>query len=473
MKNIINHFLSIVLISFSLYSHAQTQIGSDIDGLSAGDTFGTSVSISSDGTIVAASAYGAINEDSRLRVFKNIGGVWTLYGTDSNGENFGGIVSFSVSLSSDGHTLAVGTFGPLKVFSYNTETGIWTQKGNDIPNTTSLPQFGYSIKLSSDGNTIVIGTINAPIVPIVGVTQIFQFETDSWNQVGSDIVGLVAAEHSGRSVDIASDGKTVSISNNNSVRVYQNISGIWTLLGNEILATGNQSSSRRVSLSSDGRILAIGEPDFTDTLIQRGRVRVFSYETDSWNQIGTDIFGEVAYYRTGWNVSLSSDGQVLAIGEIGSTSDSTDSGRTRIFENQGGSWVQIGNDIFGEASLDYSGRSVSLSSDATTVAIGASLNDGNGVDSGHVRVYDLTATLNVNDVLQPKISLFPNPAREQITIQLPDGIELKKITMYNSLGELINTSKTPIINTSKLATGIYYIEITTNTGKATKKIVIL
>ena len=56
----------------------------------------------------------------------------------------------------------------------------------------------------------------------------------------------------------------------------------------------------------------------------------------------------------------------------------------------GPSWSQtlLGADIDGEAAFDYSGRSVSLSSDGTRVAIGAYLNDGaNGNDSGHVRVY--------------------------------------------------------------------------------------
>ena len=40
--------------------------------------------------------------------------------------------------------------------------------------------------------------------------------------------------------------------------------------------------------------------------------------------------------------------------------------------------AQIGSDIDGEAADDYSGFSVSLSSDGTIVAIGARYNDGNG-----------------------------------------------------------------------------------------------
>ena len=50
---------------------------------------------------------------------------------------------------------------------------------------------------------------------------------------------------------------------------------------------------------------------------------------------------------------------------------------------------QLGNDIDSEAAGDYSGTSVSISSDGTRVAIGAILNDSsNGSNSGHVRVYD-------------------------------------------------------------------------------------
>ena len=48
---------------------------------------------------------------------------------------------------------------------------------------------------------------------------------------------------------------------------------------------------------------------------------------------------------------------------------------------------QQGLDIDGEAAGDFSGYSVSLSSDGSTVAIGANGNDGAGSDAGHVRVY--------------------------------------------------------------------------------------
>ena len=50
---------------------------------------------------------------------------------------------------------------------------------------------------------------------------------------------------------------------------------------------------------------------------------------------------------------------------------------------------QLGGDIDGEAINDRSGYALSLSSDGTIVAIGAPYNDGTGIDAGHVRVYSI------------------------------------------------------------------------------------
>ncbi len=62
------------------------------------------------------------------------------------------------------------------------------------------------------------------------------------------------------------------------------------------------------------------------------------------------------------------------------------------------SQTQLGIDIDGEAARDFSGESVSLSSDGSRVAIGAFNNDGNGSSSGHalsllIQIYDITGKL--------------------------------------------------------------------------------
>ncbi|MDC3238998.1 Ig-like domain-containing protein, partial [Flavobacteriaceae bacterium] len=86
-------------------------------------------------------------------------------------------------------------------------------------------------------------------------------------------------------------------------------------------------------------------------------------------------------------VSLSSDGSRVAIGASGNDGNGTNSGHVRIYSWNGSAWTKLGSDIDGEAANDESGNSVYLSSDGSMVAIGAVLNSGNGTDSGHVRIY--------------------------------------------------------------------------------------
>ena len=105
-------------------------------------------------------------------------------------------------------------------------------------------------------------------------------------------------------------------------------------------------------------------------------------------QIGQDIDAEAADNEFGFSVSLSSDGNILAVGGTYNSGSATASGHVRVFENISGVWTQIGQDIDGESENDLSGWSVKLSGDGNIVAIGSSLNDGNGDSSGHVRVYE-------------------------------------------------------------------------------------
>ncbi len=108
-----------------------------------------------------------------------------------------------------------------------------------------------------------------------------------------------------------------------------------------------------------------------------------------FTQLGSDIDGEAAYDYSGRTLSLNSDGTIVAIGAYGNDDNGSSSGHVRVYEWNSGSssWVQKGSDIDGENAGDFSGISVSLSSDGTIVAIGANRNGGNGSYSGHVRVY--------------------------------------------------------------------------------------
>ena len=115
-------------------------------------------------------------------------------------------------------------------------------------------------------------------------------------------------------------------------------------------------------------------------------IHLNSYEGE-WVQIGDDINGQAANDRSGASVSLSANGLVVAVGSPNNEDNGFLSGNTRVFGYKGGEWVQNGQDILGETIADQSGSSVSISADGRTVAVGSPRNRGNGFWSGSVRVY--------------------------------------------------------------------------------------
>ena len=416
--------------------YAQTQIGSDIDGEAVDDHSGWSVSISSDGSVVAIGAPsndGNGRSSGHVRVYQNNSGIWTQIGSDIDGEAQDDVSGCSVSISSDGSILAIGAYlndgtanasGHVRV--YQNLAGVWTQIGDDIDGESQANHSGYSVSLSSDGSVVAIGANISGYAS--GQVRVFQNHSGVWTQVGADIDGEASPDNSGWSVSLSSDGSVVAIgaiyndgngSNSGHVRVYQNLSGVWT-------------------------------------------------------QIGDDIDGEAAEDRSGFSVSLSSDGSVVAIGAPYNSGNGTLSGHVRVYQNLSGVWTQIGEDIDGETAFDESGSSVSLSSDGSTVAIGAPYNyeNGTGPNSGHVRVYDLSALLSLADnQISKNFAIYPNPVNNYLQLQLATTLEYKKATIYNYFGQLILQSKTTTINVSDLASGVYFLEVETNTGKGVKKFI--
>ena len=224
-----------------------------------------------------------------------------------------------------------------------------------------------------------------------------------------------------------------------------------------------------VSLSSDGTIVAIGAPWNDGNEVNSGRVRIYENQNGVWQQIGQDIEGEAEGDYSGWSVDLNNDGSIVAIGSVYNDVNGNNSGHVRVYENQGGVWRQIGQNIDGEAADDYSGVSVSLNSDGSTVAIGASWNDGNGNVSGQVRVYSLL-NLGVNSVEnKSSINIFPNPTTGEIIIK---STNLEQIEIYNNNGVLIEVTDNGYIDLRNQSKGVYFVKVITKNNIITKKIIV-
>ena len=88
-----------------------SQIGADIDGEVDDIDFGQSVSLNDDGKIIAIGApksFGAGNLAGRAKLFQNIADNWTQIGENIEAEDIEELSGFSVSLNSNGNIVAVG-----------------------------------------------------------------------------------------------------------------------------------------------------------------------------------------------------------------------------------------------------------------------------------------------------------------------------------------------------------------------------
>jgi len=91
----------------------------------------------------------------------------------------------------------------------------------------------------------------------------------------------------------------------------------------------------------------------------------------------------------------------------------------------------------------------------------------------------IDSTLGVEDEVLNAFKMFPNPANSHITISLPNTIQKATITISNMLGQKVYSEKISdnynniyIINTHSFKTGIYFVTVNTDKGKATKKLLI-
>jgi hypothetical protein len=392
--------------------------GTTIRGDYAGDELGRSVALSADASIVAIGASGYdyfmgyvkvyhTNDDMGTRM--QLG--QTIFG-DASYDLFGD----SVDITPDGMTILCGSSGMLadddrpgyvRVFSLEGDSSLgtdnWKQIGQDIIGEANGDLLGYSVSISGDGKTVAVG---APWIGGVnsGFVRMYRLVDDgtSWQKIGQDIYDEAAGDFSGHSVSLSADGLTVAVgapwNNNNGeasgqVTVYR-IDGegsSWEQLGQSLYGdySGDEFGTS-VNLSPDGSIVAIGSISQPSV----GYVRVLSLNgagadfVDTWNPIGQDIVGDAAGEHFGMSVSLSDDGKTLAVGSSSADEKIGEASVYRMDESES-NWIQIGYDIDGEAAGDISGWSVSLSADGGTLAIGSPYNDDNGDDSGHVRIFGL------------------------------------------------------------------------------------
>ena len=476
MKELLLFFILFPYLVFS-----QFQIGSDIIGEDPVSMMGYAVDISSDGNIIAIGAPlndGNGFDSGHVRIYENINSAWTQIGNDIDGENQGEESGKGLSLSGDGSIIAIGsprnsengTFsGQVRVFE--NINGVWTQLGQDLEGDSPGEKFGERVKISSDGSTLAISYDYYKL-------KIFENINNSWVQKGQELDHGYISDTFGYHIDLSYGGNIVAVGthgfingNAGRVHIYEYVNGSWIQIGQDIDGLNdNDYFGAGLSLSENGDILAVSAYFNDEGALNSGQVRVFENINNTWVQIGQSLNGEGSNDNSGVGISLSSDGSILAIGAPNNDGGGGLSGHVRVFQYNGNDWIQRGTDIDGNQG-DQLGNSVALSHDGSKLIAGA-FTAGLNNSSGLARVYELDAVLSVGEQIFNRFSISPNPVNTQFVIQLENSVELKKVAIYNNLGQLVLTSHESIIDTTELISGIYIVEIETNEGRGSKKLII-
>lgn len=80
---------------------------------------------------------------------------------------------------------------------------------------------------------------------------------------------------------------------------------------------------------------------------------------------------------------------------------------------------------------------------------------------GNCNIDTLTHTLQVDNLSDTPIKLYPNPCEDEIRIHAPTTVQIIVTSLLSMMGEKVNIDMTNnnVINTEKLASGIYILEL--------------
>ena len=343
-------------------------------GGAAGDQFGRSVALSSDGTTVLVGAWqndtAGVTNAGAAYIFEKGGGWSSKSASAATAQFTGGATSdqfgYSVALSSDGTTALVGAITNDTAFSeagaaYIFEKGGgWSSKSASaataqFTGSAEDDEFGYSVALSSDGTTALVGAWrNDTAFSDAGAAYIFEkgggWSSKSASAATAQLTGGAASDRFGTSVSLSSDGTTALVGAIYNDTAFTDAGAAY------IFGKGGGWSSTSAS-SATARFTGGADED-----------------------------------NFGYSVALSSDGKTALVGAWqNDTPGNANAGAAYIF-GKGGGWSSTSASaatarFTGGAAGDNFGNSVSLSSDGTTAFIGANYNDAAFSNAGAAYIF--------------------------------------------------------------------------------------
>ena len=376
--------------------------------------------------------------------------------------------------------LSLYRIGQVKTYVYQSSTISWIQIGSDLNGDDNGDEFGYSVSLSDNGLLLAVGAPGVffnPTKPDAGIAKIYALDGSSnWNQIGNTIQGFNANQNcntEGRG-SRQRYGHSISISGTNSQPPY---GGLRVAVGGPHNTSG--SSSQNIAPGSVG----VFYPKMNGTtgnyeweIIQNSNTFLKpDCHTVRTPGIQPGFGSSVSLSKDG-NILVVSDPK----SNTQSGSSYNPNGRVYIFGYDSTSFsfpqfVQLGNDIEGDSLNDQFGASVSVSGDGNILAIGASENDFNAVNAGQVKVYN-RVNLRTEEESLKLIIISPNPNSGLFSIQVDQKHIGSSYQILDNLGRLIDKGiirdLSQDFDLSDKPKGVYRIQVSNEKGLKTLNVVI-
>lgn len=374
------------------------QKGQDLIGLNdKWNSFGDIVNLSADGntlTVLDRQVQFILNPGETLadkigsdtsdyfryvKVYQFENNIWVQKGPDFL---FDGIVNTGdITFSGDGLSIAITEITGVKIFSLIANT--WVQVGQQI--SISDPALVVDIRLSEDGKTIVIGDSyydnpsSGSSQTFEGKVQVYEYTSGGWTTKGQDLVGTIFQQRLGFKVDITSNGNTIAVGSqgNDEVEIYEYINENWNKKGSSISKESNSGTISIIDFSDNGSILVSGS----------NSVRLLKYNSD-WEQVNLAVNGDGGSGSLRKPMTISNDGSTFVI------KAPSNSGTVNIYKQNKNNISRFGDEIYGYGTQDRLGSSVTVSGNGNIIAVGASgtSNNSGTLMYGHVRVFEKTNT---------------------------------------------------------------------------------
>jgi hypothetical protein len=373
------------------------------------DYFGMSVAVSADGSTIVAGAYyddiGSNPNQGSAYVYRWNGSSWFEMKLTANDGEANDEFGISLAVSADGNTVVVSSAsddsgkGSMYVFRWNGSSYDQAQKltaeggqANDF--------FGVSVTISGDGSTIIAGaSYDDYTYSDQGSAYVFRFNGSLYYQVKQLLASDGAAsDYFGCSVSVSSDGNTVVVGAHGDDKLFTDSGSVYVFRWNGSSweekkfkasdAAASDYFGYSVSVSSDGNTVAVGAYMDDDMGSGSGSVYVYRWNGSTWVEKKLTASDGLAGDGLGNSVSVSADGKTIAVGTPWNDVSGTDSGAAYVFRWNGSTWVETKLSAGDGSGNDRFGHRVAVSADGATVAVGAHWDDvGSNSNQGSVWVF--------------------------------------------------------------------------------------